>query len=100
MGIIDRNIEKIMDLCIQYKVASLFVFGSVLTNRFKNDSDVDLLVDFKDVELYDYADNYFNLKSSLENLFNRKVDLLELKALRNPYLKSSIDKTKQLVYGQ
>jgi predicted nucleotidyltransferase len=100
MGIIDRNIEKIKDLCIQYKVASLFVFGSVLTNRFKNDSDVDLLVDFKDVELYDYADNYFNLKSSLENLFNRKVDLLELKALRNPYLKSSIDKTKQLVYGQ
>lgn len=100
MGIIERNIEKIKDLCIQYKVASLFVFGSVLTNRFKNDSDVDLLVDFKDVELYDYADNYFNLKFSLENLFNRNVDLLELKALRNPYLKSSIDSTKQLIYGQ
>lgn len=100
MGIIDRNIENIRDLCIKYKVASLFVFGSALTERFKNDSDVDLLVDFKDVDLYDYADNYFNLKSSLEKLFERDVDLLELKALRNPYLKSSIDSTKQLIYGQ
>lgn len=100
MGIIERNIDKIRDLCIKYKVASLFVFGSVLTDKFKNESDVDLLVDFKDVDLYDYADNYFNLKSSLENLFNRKVDLLELKALKNPYLKSSIDSSKQLIYGQ
>jgi len=99
MGIVERNIEKIRDLCVQHKVASLFVFGSVLTDRFKNDSDVDLLVDFKDVNLYDYADNYFNLKTSLENLFNRKVDLLELKALKNPYLKSSIDSTKRLIYG-
>jgi predicted nucleotidyltransferase len=100
MGIVERNINKIRDLCIQYKVASLFVFGSVLTDKFKNESDVDLLVDFKDVDLYDYADNYFNLKTSLENLFKRKVDLLELKALKNPYLKSSIDSSKQLIYGQ
>ena len=100
MGIVERNIDKIRDLCIKYKVASLFVFGSVLTDKFKNESDVDLLVDFKDVDLYDYADNYFNLKSSLENLFKRKVDLLELKALKNPYLKSSIDSSKQLIYGQ
>jgi hypothetical protein len=100
MGIVERNIDKIRDLCIHYKVASLFVFGSVLTDKFKNDSDVDLLVDFKDVDLYDYADNYFSLKSSLENLFKREVDLLELKALKNPYLKSSIDSTKQLIYGQ
>ena len=100
MEIVERNIDKIRDLCIKYKVASLFVFGSVLTDKFKNESDVDLLVDFKDVDLYDYADNYFNLKSSLENLFNRKVDLLELKALKNPYLKSSIDSSKQLIYGQ
>ncbi|KAF0238807.1 MAG: hypothetical protein FD181_808 [Prolixibacteraceae bacterium] len=100
MGIIERNIENIRDLCVKYKVASLFVFGSALTERFKNDSDVDLLVDFKDVGLYDFADNYFNLKSSLEILFEREVDLLELKALRNPYLKSSIDSSKQLIYGQ
>lgn len=98
MGIIERNIDKIRELCVQHKVASLFVFGSAVTNRFNNDSDVDLLVDFKDVDLYDYADNYFNLKSSLEKIFKRKVDLLESKALNNPFLISSINQTKQVIY--
>lgn len=98
MGIIERNIDKIRELCVQHKVASLFVFGSVVTNRFNSESDVDLLVDFKDVELYDYADNYFNLKSSLEKIFKRKVDLLESKALNNPFLINSINQTKQVIY--
>ena len=98
MGIIERNIDKIKELCVQHKVATLFVFGSAVTNRFNSESDVDLLVDFKDVELYDYADNYFNLKSSLEEIFKRKVDLLESKALNNPFLISSINQTKQVIY--
>lgn len=98
MGIIERNIDKIRELCVQHNVASLFVFGSAVSNRFNSESDVDLLVDFKDVELYDYADNYFNLKSSLEEIFKRKVDLLESKALNNPFLISSINQTKQVIY--
>lgn len=99
MKIIDRNIEIINDLCTKHKVKSLFVFGSVLTGRFKKNSDVDLLVDFRDVDLYEYADNYFNLKKALENLLKRDVDLLEDKAIKNPYLRQSIDSTKQLIYG-
>lgn len=98
MGIIERNIDKIRELCVQHNVASLFVFGSAVSNRFNSESDVDLLVDFKDVELYDYADNYFNLKSSLERIFKRKVDLLESKALNNPFLINSINQTKQVIY--
>ena len=99
MNLIERNIDKIRDLCLKHRVGQLFVFGSVITNRFKSDSDIDLIVDFKEVDLYDYADNYFDLKFSLENLFNRKVDLLEDKAIRNPYLRQSIDSSKQLIYG-
>jgi len=99
MDLIDRNIDKIRDLCLKHKVGKLFVFGSVNTNRFKTDSDIDLIVDFKDVDLYDYADNYFDLKRSLEKLFNREVDLLEDNAIKNPYLRQSIDSTKQLIYG-
>ena len=99
MNIIDRNIEVIRDLCTKHKVARLFVFGSVLTNRLKKNSDIDLIVDFRDIDVYDYADNYFDLKFSLENLFNRSVDLLEDKAISNPYLRQSIDSTKQLIYG-
>ena len=99
MNLIERNIDKIRDLCSRHKVRRLFVFGSVLTDRFKKDSDIDLVVDFQDVNLYEYADNYFDLKESLENLFKRNVDLLEEKAIKNPYLKQSIDSSKQLVYG-
>ena len=99
MNIIDQNIEIIHDLCTRHKVARLFAFGSVLTNRLKKNSDIDLIVDFSDIDVYDYADNYFDLEFSLENLFNRSVDLLEDKAINNPYLRQSIDSTKQLIYG-
>jgi predicted nucleotidyltransferase len=99
MDIISQNKEIIRNLCSKHKVAQLFVFGSVLTDRFNNASDIDLIVDFKDVDLYDYADNYFDLKFELEKLFNRDVDLLEEKAIQNPYLRQSIDSSKQLIYG-
>jgi hypothetical protein len=99
MGIIDINIDKIIALCLKHKVSKLFVFGSVLTNRFRKDSDVDFLVNFADVDLYSYADNYFDLKFSLEDLLKREVDLLEEKAIKNPYLRKSIDSSKHLIYG-
>jgi predicted nucleotidyltransferase len=98
MNIIDKNIEAIKTLCAKHKVSKLFVFGSVLTNRFKTESDIDLIVDFKDVDLYSYADNYFDLKYSLQNIFNRNVDLLEDKAIKSPYLRQTIDQSKQLIY--
>lgn len=99
MKIIEKNRGKIESLCSKHKVSRLFVFGSVLTDRFKKSSDVDFIVDFDGVELYDYADNYFDLKTSLEKLLKRQVDLLEDKAIKNPYLRRSIDASKQRIYG-
>jgi predicted nucleotidyltransferase len=99
MSVVDKNIEKIKALCNKHRVSKLFVFGSVLTNKFKKSSDIDFVVDFSDVDIYNYADNYFDLKKSLENLLNRQVDLLEEKAIRNPYLKKTIDSSKKLIYG-
>jgi len=99
MDLIERNIDGIRDLCSKHKVGRLFAFGSVLTERFQNESDVDFIVDFKEIDLYNYADNYFDLKFSLENLLKRDVDLLEDKAINNPYLRKSIDSSKQLIYG-
>lgn len=99
MKIIEGNIDKIKDLCSKHKVARLFVFGSVLNDRFTKTSDIDLLVDFSGVDLYDYADNYFDFKAAMENLLNRQIDLLEDKAVKNPYLRKSIDSSKQLIYG-
>jgi len=99
MNMVESNIDKIRDLCAKHKVGRLFAFGSVLTNKFQSDSDIDFVVDFTGVDLYDYADNYFDLKYLLENLFKRDVDLLEDKAINNPYLRQSIDSRKQLIYG-
>ena len=99
MDLVESNIDAIKALCKSHYVNRLFIFGSVLTNRFKNNSDIDLIVDFQGVDLYNYADNYFDLKESLERLFNREVDLLEDKAIHNPYLRQSIDSSKQLIYG-
>ena len=98
MNIIDLNILTIKDLCNKYKVAKLFVFGSVLSEKIQKDSDIDFIVDFDNVELYDYADFYFGLKFSLEDLLKRNVDLLEDKAINNPYLRKSIDSSKRLLY--
>ena len=77
----------------------LFVFGSILTDRFNDDSDVDLVVSFNKAEVSDYFDNYFDFKYSLEDLFGREVDLLEEQTIKNPYLKKNVDATKALIYG-
>ena len=99
MKLIENNIQKIIDLCKRHKVHKLFVFGSVLTDRFNDDSDVDLVVDFNKTEVEDYFDNYFDLKYSLQDLLGREIDLLEEQTIKNPYLKKNVDSTKMLIYG-
>ena len=85
MKLIETNIQKIAALCKKYKVNKLFVFGSILTNRFNDNSDVDLVVSFNKAEVSDYFDNYFDFKYALEELFGREVDLLEEQTIKNPY---------------
>lgn len=100
MGLIEMYKDRIYELCKAHRVKSLYSFGSVNTTRFSNDSDVDLIVDFEINDPFEYADNYFDLKFELENIFKRPIDLLENKALKNPYLRENIDKSKILIYGQ
>lgn len=88
MKLIEFNIKRIFELCRLYKVKSLAVFGSILTDRFNEHSDVDMLVDFEptDHDRFDYVTNYFDFRDALERLLNRKVDLIEEKGLRNKFL--------------
>ena len=97
--LIENNIQKIIELCKTHKVHKLFVVGSILTNRFNDKSDVDLVVDFNKKEVEDYFDNYFDFKYSLEELLGREIDLLEEQTIKNPYLKKNVDATKTLIYG-
>lgn len=90
---------QINELCLNHKVKSLYAFGSVLTPDFNPESDIDLIVDFKEIDVKDYADNYFDLKFSLQKILNRPIDLLEAQAIKNPYFKQVVNETKELVYG-
>lgn len=74
------------------------MFGSVLTDRFNDESDIDLVVDIDSNDPFDYADNYFNLKFALQDLFKRPINLLENKAIKNPFIRSNIDSSKFLIY--
>ena len=99
MGIVDRNIEDLKRLCTMYNVEKMYLFGSALNSNFNKESDIDLLVKFKYIELSKYFDNYIDFKENLEKLFGREVDLVEEQTLRNPILIKSINKSKELIYG-
>ncbi|MCL1942339.1 MAG: nucleotidyltransferase domain-containing protein [Candidatus Azobacteroides sp.] len=100
MNLIDLYINQIIDLCSKYNVRRLFAFGSVLTDKFNEQSDVDLIVDFDKAAVKDHFLNYFDFKYALENLLGRQVDLLEEQPIRNSYLRKNIENTKTLIYGR
>ena len=99
MKVLQQHIEQIKALCTANKVDSLFAFGSVTTNAFTEQSDVDLLVDIHDSDPISYTEKYFEIKFKLQEILNRKIDLLEQKSLKNKYLIQEIDQTKVLIYG-
>ena len=78
---------------------TMYVFGSVCTDSFDNNSDIDILISFKEISIEKYTDNFFDLHYKLEELFSRKVDLITENSLSNPYLIASIEETKQLLYA-
>lgn len=100
MHLINDNIQKLFELCRKYKVNKLYLFGSILTSRFNDNSDVDFLVDFSsEIDHNTYADNYFDFYYALKNLFGRDVDLVDETTIKNPYFKEELEETKYLIYG-
>ena len=95
---LDNFIDRIQGICARHKVRNLIAFGSVTSADFSDESDIDLLVDINSSDPIDYAENYFSLKFSLEDLLKRPIDLLEHKALKNRYLVNSINLSKKLLY--
>lgn len=98
MNLIDQHIETIIILCKKHKVKELYVFGSVLSNKFTESSDVDVLVEFGQIEILDYFENYMDFKEELEKLFDHPVDIVENQAIKNPIFRQIVDREKQLIY--
>ena len=100
MNIEVPKINQIILLCKENKVKTLYAFGSVTRNDFSETSDIDLVVDFEEKDPYTYTDLYFNLKSKLEELLKRQVDLIEERAIKNPLFRQQLESTKFKIYGQ
>jgi hypothetical protein len=97
--LIKDKLDDLKKLCQRFDVRTMYVFGSACTEKFNDKSDIDILISFKDISIEQYTDNYFELHYKLEELFNRKIDLLTENSLSNPYLVESIEETKQLLYA-
>lgn len=100
-ALIDTHREEIADICRRFGVRRLEVFGSAARAAdFDVDtSDADFLVEFTPGNGLPFLRRYFGLGAALEELLGRSVDLVEPGAIRNPYVRASIDRARELVYG-
>jgi len=86
-------------LAEKHRVLRLYLFGSALSDAFDpSSSDLDFLVEFKAMPAGGRADSYFGLLEDLEMLLGRPIDLVELDAIRNPYFREEVEKTKRPLY--
>jgi len=101
MKLIEMHIDKIIALCKKYRVAKLWVFGSILTPRFNDESDVDFLVDFdeRNIELLDFADNFFDFIHEIEAVIGRKVDMVVNKSIKNRFFRAEVDENRKLLWS-
>ena len=90
--------KKVAEFCRRWGVVEFSLFGSILREDFRPDSDVDVLVTFSQeaqISLFDLV----QMKIDLEKIFHRPVDIIEKDALENPFRKREILRTAQVVYA-
>ena len=94
-------LSLLVDILKQYKVKTAYLFGSVLTDRFDENSDIDLLVSFEDFtqDPLERGENSWNLQFALEDSLHRDVDLLNEASLKNPYFIKEVNETRYKIYG-
>ncbi len=94
-------LPQIKELFIKHKIKNAYVFGSVLSDEFNNESDVDFLVNLKDdLDPVEAGGHLWDLEYELKDLLQRDVDLITERSLKNPYFISELNSTKLAIYGQ
>ncbi|MDO8540163.1 MAG: nucleotidyltransferase domain-containing protein [Opitutaceae bacterium] len=98
----ETNASALAELCRQFRVDHLYLFGSATGERFDPEkSDLDFFVSLQDrAPTGDYAERFLGLADALERLFRRRLDLVTEQSIRNPYFRREIESTRQLIYGQ
>lgn len=97
---IEEKREQIAQLCREFHVRRLALFGSALGENFDPvRSDLDFVVEFETLVPGTYASTYFGLITALEAMFGRRVDLVESGSVRNPYFRDEIESSQETVYA-
>jgi predicted nucleotidyltransferase len=96
---IDIPMDRIREFCKRWRIREFALFGSVLRDDFRPDSDVDVLVSFEPNDPWDYWVGWPEMIDELEDIFGRKVDFVEKEALSNPIRRDEILRTRQVVYA-
>ena len=97
--LIKNKMSELTKLCQLLNIQRMKVFGSAVSDTFKEDSDIDFLISFSEkLSIEEYTENYFELHYRLRKLFNREIDIVTERTLSNPYFIESINKTKELIY--
>ncbi len=95
---LEPALKAVRNIAASHRVARLEAFGSAATGRLQKTSDVDLLVVFEPMSVQEHGNHYFGLKYDLEDALGRPVDLVELKAVTNPYFLAAIEAERVLLY--
>lgn len=98
--LISDSQKALQDLCLKHRVRRLELFGSAAGHGFDPESsDIDFLVEFHQLRDNEYAEAYFGLLEDLKALYKREVDLVVESAVKNPYLRQNIDRSRKLLYA-
>lgn len=95
-----EHADELHQLCVRFHVLRLGLFGSAAAaHDFDETSDLDFIVEFQQIPIADYANAYFGLHESLEELFGRPVDLVVESAIKNPYFREAVEETRTSLYA-
>lgn len=95
---IEASVEKLAPFCSKWKITELSLFGSVLREDFRPDSDIDVLVTFAPEARWSLLD-LPRMQDELSGILGRSADLVDIKGLRNPFRRREILATKEVVYA-
>ena len=98
--LIKQKQTSVDNICRKLKVAELYLFGSAVSGQFNASSDLDFAVIFSsELSPLEHGEAFFELKEELDNIFNRPIDLVSYRVVKNPIFKQELDRTKVSLYA-
>lgn len=96
-----KNKKELIALLKEHKVTKAYIFGSAVTDKFNDKSDIDFLIKFSEnLQPIEKGELWWKLHDKLRDYFQREIDIITENSLKNPYFIKELDETKQLIYVQ